>query len=155
MVARDLVHEPAQDLFSRRCFTNRRCSFVRLSGKRNDGVASDCGRQLVPTPRCPLQLARVLILAILYHMAYFANPKKEKIMYNHTSLGARKMHSLNTRVQPHSAHDHTVTNRMWPRSVLCSFVLHLSYFQRWVGFPYLVQYELDIMDFRCAHAMDF
>ena len=53
MVALYLVPEPARDFFSRRCFTNRWCTFLALVTSEKDGVASENGRQLVPAHVLP------------------------------------------------------------------------------------------------------
>ena len=51
LVARDLVPEPARGFPSRLLLHQLVVSVVRLSYERNDGVASERGRQLVPVPR--------------------------------------------------------------------------------------------------------
>ena len=77
-------------------------------------------------PTCSLVcpgLPRILTLAIPYRIAYFASPKRIKLMYNHTGQECSKNALFEDTRQPHSAHDHTVTNRVWSRCVLRGFVL--------------------------------
>ena len=148
MMAGDLIPEPARDCFLRRCLTNRWCSLVRLSGKLNDDVSLECVHQLVrrthyPGDRssvsnfltfgavCP-GLARGLILVILiilYQVAYFVILKRIKIMYNNNSKECLKNEPLADTCATHRDHYHTVTNRAWPWFVLRGFFSTLFYLQ--------------------------